>query len=54
MSRLGPVSRDYLIASDERHYEAMRKSSTRLRHAIENYWIERGHRRPMRLPEWVR
>lgn len=48
MSRLGPISRDYLIASDERHYDAMERGSVRLRHAIEDYYVAKAQRRPMR------
>jgi hypothetical protein len=44
MGRLGPVSRDYLIASDERHYEAMERGSRRLRHAVEDYHLAKWRR----------
>ena len=51
MNPLGNPARDIIIAADERHYEAMERGSRRLRNAVEDYWIARAHRRPMRVAE---
>lgn len=48
MSYIGSVSRDYLIANDEARYEAMERGSMTLRHAIEDYYVAKAQRRPMR------
>jgi hypothetical protein len=45
---LGAPSRDIIIARDEQYRAAMERSSTMLRHAIEDYHVARAQRRPMR------
>lgn len=48
MSYLGNPARDIIIAGDERHYSAMERGSTALRHAIEDYWTAKAQGRAMR------
>lgn len=48
MNPFGNPARDHILYRDEMHARAMERGSTRLRHALEDYYVARAQRRPMK------
>lgn len=44
----GNPAGDHILYRDEMHARAMERGSTRLRHALEDYYVARAQSRPMK------